>query len=141
MIENIPGEEKICYSADRMCRQERINENNANDFENFPIKFLNTLNYPGFPKHELRLKKNMILMLMRNMNKKEGLCNGTRLILKEAMDATLKCYNPVCNEVVFIPRIELSLDVKKGGLFMEKKTVSSPTCIFNDHQQITRTNY
>ena len=82
MIEEMPGEENIYYSADRVCRQERNNENNANGFENIPIEFLNTLNYPGSLKHELRLKKNMILISMRNINKKEGLCNGTRLILK-----------------------------------------------------------
>ena len=91
----MPGEEKVYYSADRVCRQERSNENNANDFENAQIDFLNTLNYPGFPKHELRLYKNMIRMLMRNINKKEGLRNGIQLILQEVMDTTLKCYNPV----------------------------------------------
>ena len=85
------------------------------------IEFLNTLNYHGFPKHNLRLKKNMILVLTRNIYKKEGLCKGTQLILKELMDATLKCYNPVQNEVVFIPRIELCSDVKKGG-FLWKRT-------------------
>ena len=58
----MPGEEKIYYSADKVCRQERNNENNTHDFENIPIEFLNTLNYPGFPKHELKLKKNIILL-------------------------------------------------------------------------------
>ena len=60
----MPGEEKVYYNADRVCRQDRNDENNANDFENFPIEFSNTLNYPGIPKRELRLKKNMILILM-----------------------------------------------------------------------------
>ena len=52
-------------------------------------------------------------MLMRKIDKKEGLCNGTRLILKEAMDTTVKYYNPVRNKMLFIPRIELRSDAKK----------------------------
>ena len=61
MIEEMPEEEKYS-NADKVCRQERNNEHNANDFENIAIEFLNNLNYPGFPKHKLRLKKNIILM-------------------------------------------------------------------------------
>ena len=66
---------------------------------------------------------------MRNINENNSLSNGTRLILKEAMDSTLKCYNPVWNEMAFIPRRELRSDMLKREGFMEKKTVSSPTCI------------
>ena len=33
------------------------------------------------------------------------------------MDTTLKWYNPVWNEIVFIPRIVLCSDVKKGGFY------------------------
>ena len=73
-----------------MPRQDN-NKNNTHDFENVPIELLKTLKYTaGFPKHKLRLKKNMILMVMRNKKKKEGLCNETCLILKESMEATLK---------------------------------------------------
>ena len=80
-----------------------------------PVEFLNSLHYPGYPKHQLRLKINIILMLMRNINKKQGLCNGTRLILKHIKDRTLQCYNPSRNEMVDIPRIRLKSDIKKGG--------------------------
>ena len=121
MIEIMPGEEITSYSADKVCRQERNDEDNENDFEDVPIEFLNTLNYPGFPRHELKLKKHMVLMLMRNLNKKQGLCNGTRLILEEVMGSTLKCYNPVRDEMVFIPRIELRSDVKKGGFLWKRR--------------------
>ena len=67
------------------------------------------------------MKKHMVLMLMRNLNKKQGLCNGTRLILEEVMGSTLKCYNPVRDEMVFIPRIELRSDVKKGGFLWKRR--------------------
>ena len=58
----LPGEETISYSADLPATR---------DDNDVPVEFLNSLNYPGYPKHALRLKKNMILMLMRNINKKQ----------------------------------------------------------------------
>ena len=108
LIEKLPGEEIISYSAD--------SSSGTNNFEEVPIEFLNSFDYPGFPKHALKLKQNMILMLMRNINKKQGLCNGTRLILKNIKGNVLECYNPVRREWVDIPRIRLKSDVKKVGL-------------------------
>ena len=69
-------------------------------------------------------------MLLRNINKKRGLCNGTRLILKNVKERTLECYNPGRREMVDIPRIRL----------MDKITISSSTSICNDYKQSSRTN-
>ena len=77
---------------------------------------MNSFDYPGFPKHALKSKQNMILMLMRNINKKQGLCNGTRLILMSIRGNVLECYNPMRRQMVDIPRIRLRSDVKKVGL-------------------------
>ncbi|GJR76766.1 ATP-dependent DNA helicase PIF1-like protein [Tanacetum coccineum] len=49
----------------------------------FPTEFLNTLNFPGMPPHALCLKKELPIMLLRNVNPAKGLCNGTRLIIRE----------------------------------------------------------
>ena len=54
-------------------------------------------------------------MLLRNINKKRGLCNGTRLILKNVKERTLECYNPGRREMVDIPRIRLKSDIRQGG--------------------------
>ena len=107
VMDLIPGEETISYSADSPTTSE--------EYDDVPVEFLNSLNYPGYPKHSLRLKKNMILMLLRNINKKRGLCNGTRLILKNVKERTLECYNPGRREMVDIPRIRLKSDIRQGG--------------------------
>ena len=44
---------------------------------------LNSINPTGIPKHELTLKKNAIIMVLRNLDKAEGIVNGTRLKVRE----------------------------------------------------------
>ena len=44
-----------------------------------PPELLNTVILNSLPLHELRLKENAIVMLTRNINVSQGLCNGTRL--------------------------------------------------------------
>ena len=42
-------------------------------------EYLNSLNPQNLPPHELHLRVNSIVMLIRNISIHEGLCNGTRL--------------------------------------------------------------
>ncbi|XP_027183825.1 ATP-dependent DNA helicase PIF1-like [Coffea eugenioides] len=42
--------------------------------------FLNSIQPPGLPPHELILKPMCQVILLRNLNPAQGLCNGTRLI-------------------------------------------------------------
>lgn len=63
-----------------------------NDFdESFPIKYLNSLNMPCIPKHELKLKVGTPVMLMRNLNQILGLCNGTRMIVTGCKKNSIEC--------------------------------------------------
>jgi ATP-dependent DNA helicase PIF1 len=44
-------------------------------------EFLNTISASDLPNHNLRLKVGVPVMLLRNLDKKLRLCNGTRLII------------------------------------------------------------
>ncbi|XP_074327996.1 uncharacterized protein LOC141665908 [Apium graveolens] len=82
-----------------------------NDFRSaFPVEYLNSINMPYIPKHELKLKVGVVVMLMRNLNQIMGLCNGTRMIVKLCRKNGIEC-DILCGSHVgtkhIIPRIEM----------------------------------
>ncbi|KYN16225.1 DNA repair and recombination protein pif1, mitochondrial [Trachymyrmex cornetzi] len=73
-------------------------------------EYLNTLSPSSLPSHELRLKPNCVIMLIRNLSINEGLCNGTRLIIIEMTNHLLKCKilsGDKVGGIVFLNRITL----------------------------------
>ncbi|MGH9060520.1 MAG: DEAD/DEAH box helicase, partial [Acidimicrobiales bacterium] len=77
----------------------------------YPVEFLNSINPSGLPPHKLRLKKNMPVMLLRNLASAKEVANGTRLIVKgvlrHVIDAEIANRSHVGRRV-FIPRITLT---------------------------------
>jgi ATP-dependent DNA helicase PIF1 len=78
IVSLIPDCEKEYLSSDSMLKAPNAHE--SYDLL-YPIEFLNSLNRNNFPQHRLSLKKGIPVMLLRNLNQGEGLCNGTRLIV------------------------------------------------------------
>ena len=81
----VPGNSIQLSSADSL--------DDYRDVMRFNTEYLNTLTPNGFPRHLLKLKPGMPLMLLRNLNPKEGLCNETRLIFQRCLNNKLL----VCN--------------------------------------------
>ncbi|XP_033212166.1 uncharacterized protein LOC117169768 [Belonocnema kinseyi] len=54
-------------------------------------EYLNTLNPPSLPPHELRLRKCAVIMLIINLSISKGLFNGTRLLVLESSHNILRC--------------------------------------------------
>ena len=74
----------------------------------FDQDFLNTLTPNGIPPHELRLKKGCPIILLRNINSAEGLCNGTRLICRNFLPNLIQAEiseGQKKGKFVFLPRI------------------------------------
>ncbi|VFQ99284.1 unnamed protein product [Cuscuta campestris] len=66
----------------------------------------------SLPPHTLVLKKNCPVILLRNLNPCEGLCNGTRLICDAFHDHLISCFiafGEYKGKHVFIPRIPLEM--------------------------------
>ena len=78
---------------------------------NFPTEFLNSISLNGMPPHRLFLIKFATVILLRNLDPDEGLCNGTRLIIRafsnRVIDAEIAT-GVHKQKRVFIPRIVLT---------------------------------
>ncbi|GJY16903.1 ATP-dependent DNA helicase PIF1-like protein [Tanacetum coccineum] len=80
MFNKLGGETVTYNSADEICKgfTDTLDQHNL-----YPVEFLNSLNFLGMPPHALCLKKELPIMLIRNVDPSKGLCNGTRLIITE----------------------------------------------------------
>lgn len=97
-------EEVTYYSTDNVISED------PSDAINYPVEFLHQQCPSGMPPHILKLKVGALIMLMRNLNPKKGLLNGTRLVVRRL------CRNVIEAEIitgsnrgepVLIPRIVL----------------------------------
>ncbi|XP_011859489.1 PREDICTED: ATP-dependent DNA helicase RRM3-like [Vollenhovia emeryi] len=83
---------------------------NKDIYEVILTEYLNSLNPTCLPPHELRLRKYSVIMLIRNLNISEGLCNGTRLLVLDMDNNLLRCEIISGNkigEIIFLNRITL----------------------------------
>lgn len=97
--------EKEYYSLDNI-------ENCVNDGLSHVLstEYLNSLNPPSLPPHNLKIRTFSIVMVIRNLNVSEGLCNGTRLLVLGLGTNILKCEiltGDKAGNIVFINRITL----------------------------------
>ena len=77
LLSMFPGEEIGYLSLDSVCQSEDVNE--KVDESLISPDILNGLKLSGIPNHRLVLKVGVPVMLLRNIDQKSGLCNGTRL--------------------------------------------------------------
>ncbi|KEH24133.1 PIF1-like helicase [Medicago truncatula] len=92
MMSLIPGEEKEYLNSDFVCRS---GENSDSS---------------GIPNHRLKLKVGCPVMLMRNIDQANGLCNGTRLTVTHLGKSTIAATvitGKRAGTKVFIPRMNL----------------------------------
>ncbi|GBG62810.1 hypothetical protein CBR_g32393 [Chara braunii] len=108
VLNDFPGEVRESYSVDYP----------ASDDHELAIQheLLNSLNEFGLPPHKLQLKIGAPVMLLRNLSPKQGLCNGTRLILKKIVDDDLLEVTIMrTSKTTLIPKIDLTSDGETTG--------------------------
>ncbi|KAL3619255.1 hypothetical protein CASFOL_036825 [Castilleja foliolosa] len=107
-----PGECRIYKSYDVMIPHGA----NQGDLEPlYPQEYLNQLTFPGIPPHELPLKINTPVILIRNINQTMGLCNGTRLIVTQLLLRIIETQVITGTSIgtrVYIPRIKFVYNSK-----------------------------
>ncbi|CAN1746381.1 ATP-dependent DNA helicase PIF1 [Linum perenne] len=87
VLSQIPGMEKVYLSSDTLTTP---SPNQTQLEAEYPTEFLNALAFNDMPEHQLRLKPYSIVMLLRNLNPSAGLCNGTRILLTDLGEHTLR---------------------------------------------------
>ena len=86
------------------------------DDTDYPPEVLHSITPSGFPLAQLKLKKGCPIIILRNLQPKEGVCNGTRGILKDARTHVLEV-ELFSGKTILIPRIKLiSTDIDRPFL-------------------------
>ncbi|XP_057747753.1 uncharacterized protein LOC130966949 [Arachis stenosperma] len=80
IVDLLPGEEKIYLSADSICGSDAYSDV---DVDWITVEFLNQIRCSGLPNHSLKLKIGVPIILLRNIDPAGGLCNGTRLVVRD----------------------------------------------------------
>ncbi|XP_057305225.1 ATP-dependent DNA helicase PIF1-like [Hydractinia symbiolongicarpus] len=105
ILNKIPGEIVTYNSADSVVSDD------PEEIALYPVEFLNSITPSGMPPHNLQLKLGAVIMLLRNLDLKHGLCNGTRLIVQQlrqhVIDAEI-ITGVATGKRVLIPRIQLA---------------------------------
>jgi ATP-dependent DNA helicase PIF1 len=83
----------------------------GNFYDVLTPEFLNSLHTSGLPSHKIKLKIGTPVMLMRNIDQNQGLCNGTRLVITHLADhvigGTIMCGKHK-GHPVYLPRFDMS---------------------------------
>lgn len=107
-LSDFPGEIIVYLAADKMA--DHI-ENDHSITNRYPTEYLNSLNPSGLPPFKLELKVGCPIMLLRNIAPKDGLCNGTRLMVMRCAPRIIEAKilnGDKAGTLVFIPRISLT---------------------------------
>ncbi|XP_022027109.2 uncharacterized protein LOC110928403 [Helianthus annuus] len=128
LLSLFPCEEREYLSSDTLCQSENPN---ATQQKLYSPDVLNGLKVSGLPNHRLALKVGVPVMLLRNIDQQNGLCNGTRLQVK-------KMYNRVIEaEIIsggnigtrtYIPRISLIPSDKKIPFEFQRRQFPLAVC-------------
>ena len=82
-------------------------------------EYMNAMEVGGFPSHKLTLKVGVPIMLLRNLDAANGLCNGTRLIVLRHSSRVIETKvltGDHAGHIAFIPRITLIAKPEQSGL-------------------------
>lgn len=108
MLSVLPGNVHTCWSADSASDRD---DGVQGDSRNYTSDFLQSLNISGLPLARLELKTGAPVMVLRNIDPANGLCNGTRGIV---LNISRRCVQISIiggahhGQKCFIPRITLT---------------------------------
>ena len=107
ILQTLPEEGGNVYlSADSVI----VGDVNSDEGLYVTTEFLNGISLSGLPPHQLTVKVGCVMMLLRNLNPKKGLCNGTRILITSMTQRTIRAIvltGSHQNQRCVIPRVTL----------------------------------
>ncbi|WZY93306.1 hypothetical protein YC2023_065635 [Brassica napus] len=107
MLSQIKGEERSYLSSDSI---DTFDTSKIGDMV-YTQEYLNSIKISGLPNHDLKLKIGAPIMLLRNIDPKGGLCNGTRLLVTQLANHVIQAKFITGDKVgqkVLLPRMFVS---------------------------------
>ncbi|PIA34361.1 hypothetical protein AQUCO_03800159v1 [Aquilegia coerulea] len=120
-INHFPGELHEYLAADKAIEDDQPIENRGNSISNENIQALDP---PSLPPFKLQLKVGCPIMLLRNFQPRDGLCNGTRLMVVQFATRVIEAKilnGSHAGNYVFIPRITLQPSVSETPFQMARR--------------------
>ncbi|KAJ1699041.1 hypothetical protein LUZ63_007553 [Rhynchospora breviuscula] len=105
ILSQLPGQLFQYYSSNTAAGKDKIDDELRGTY---PDEYLQNITSGGLPPHCLGLKIGVPVMLLRNINQPNGLCNGTRMVITACADRFLKARiitGSAIGQEVYIPRI------------------------------------
>ncbi|KAG1581047.1 hypothetical protein G6F46_009147 [Rhizopus delemar] len=105
VLEQLPGNKTSLFAVDCITQE----DSTGSEDHQIPTEYLQSLNPHGLPLSVLELTIGTPVMILRNINAENGLCNGTRVTVLSIGEFLLKIKLPgVDGSVEVIPRFTLS---------------------------------
>ena len=107
LLKQFPGEEREYMSADSL----KNNDNNPEGDLMYSVEYLNSINCSGLPLAKLKLKMGCPVMILRNLEPSEGVCNGSRGVVTRMSNRVLEVRlltGQHAGNTVFIPRLSIT---------------------------------
>lgn len=127
MMSRVSAEEREYLSSDSIYKEDG---NVESELDAFSPEVLNAMNCSGLPPHKLSLKIGVPVILMRNIDQSNGLCNGTRLTVKRFGDHVIQCTvltGTKAGSTVLIPR--MTMNTNNTNLPFQFQRRQLPICV------------
>ncbi|XP_022024588.1 uncharacterized protein LOC110924922 [Helianthus annuus] len=124
-----PGDSKEYLSSDSIYETENLHD--GFDQSLYSPDVLNGLKISGVPNHKLVLKVGVPIMLLRNIDKKNGLCNGTRLKVISLGNRVIEAEVISGSNIgarIFLPRIGIIPSDKKVPFRFQRRQFPVALC-------------
>ena len=74
----------------------------------YPVEYLSSINCCGLPLAKLKLKIGCPVMILRNLNPSEEVCNGSRAVVTQMSNRVRLLTGEHAGKMTFIPRLSIT---------------------------------